>query len=169
MGDEDDGVKDLAVKTIEELWFQGLASGSILDKSQLLAKVTVVMGVASRFKDRNSHLEDMLHRIISEKSLNDASILHGRYVEICEALIDGLVDASDLPDFVGFAPSIVSSALTSRSDGSQLRSHYLSVYFCISCSPLRIQCIDPPSVLEERHDGMELHIRSVFVNDTQFS
>lgn len=106
MGDEDDSVKDLAVKTIEELWFQGSNAGSTTDKSQLQAKVAVMMGVTSRFKDRNSPLEDMLHKIMTGKNSNDASTLHGKYVEICEVLIDGLVDASDLPDFVSNFPEV---------------------------------------------------------------
>ncbi|KAL6300065.1 hypothetical protein BKA93DRAFT_803226 [Sparassis latifolia] len=113
MLDEDDTVKDLAIKTVEELWFQvpasipttqrariGLPSvPAALNRSQLLCKVAVIMGVAGHFKDRQSPLEDMLHQIITDKEGQEASALHGKYAEICEALIDGLVDASDLPDF----------------------------------------------------------------------
>jgi cohesin loading factor subunit SCC2 len=109
MVDEDDTVKDLAIKTIEELWFpvalpSALKSrGSIAvnpDKGPLLSKVAVIMGTSAHFNDRQSPLEDILHQIISEKQGNEAAYLHARYAEICEALIDGLVDASDLPGFV---------------------------------------------------------------------
>ncbi|KAF7357525.1 Sister chromatid cohesion protein [Mycena sanguinolenta] len=108
MQDEDDTVKDLAIKTIEELWFpvvlpsalksqKGVAANQ--DKGLLLSKVAVIMGTSAHFNDRQSPLEDILHQIIAEKQGNEATYLHARYTEICEALIDGLVDASDLPGF----------------------------------------------------------------------
>ncbi|KAH7906512.1 hypothetical protein BJ138DRAFT_1071604 [Hygrophoropsis aurantiaca] len=110
MLDEDDTVKDLAIKTIEDLWFQAptlqganqksrsLAAASI-DKSPLLAKVSAIMGVSANFKDRQSPLEDMLHKIVNEREGSETTTLRANYVEICETLIDGLVDASDLPGF----------------------------------------------------------------------
>jgi cohesin loading factor subunit SCC2 len=113
MLDEDDTVKDLSVKTMEELWFQSATLSSSNqkvkgtggpvnphDKGPLLSKVSVIMGTAAHFKDRQSPLEDMLHKIIADKERSEATALHGCYVEICETLIDGLVDASDLPGFV---------------------------------------------------------------------
>ncbi|KAI0927411.1 hypothetical protein AcV5_007956 [Taiwanofungus camphoratus] len=110
MLDEDDTVKDLAIKTTEELWFQGLSSASNVQKTkpglpdvhlktQLLSKVAIIMGVSSHFKDKQSPLEDMLHQIMADKEGSEATMLHSRYAEICETLIDGLVDASDLPGF----------------------------------------------------------------------
>ncbi|KAJ7164731.1 hypothetical protein C8R43DRAFT_1061973 [Mycena crocata] len=108
MVDEDDTVKDLAIKTIEELWFPVIIPSSlksrggvtaIQDKAPLLSKVMVIMGTSANFNDRQSPLEDILHQIIAEKHGNEAISIHTRYAEICEALIDGLVDASDLPDF----------------------------------------------------------------------
>lgn len=113
MLDEDDTVKDLAVKTVEELWFPstnilpsvlksrpGAPTTNTLDKGPLLTKVAVIMGTSANFKDRQSPLEDMLHKIMADKDGHDATSLHARYAEICETLIDGLVDASDLPGFV---------------------------------------------------------------------
>ena len=113
MFDEDDTVKDLSIKTLEELWFPSTVSqpapqkprnsyqGSDQhDKTQLLNKVSVIMGVAASFRDRQSPLEDVLHKIMASKDDVDAGQLHTRYSEICEALIDGLVDASELPGFV---------------------------------------------------------------------
>ncbi|KAJ7366455.1 hypothetical protein DFH08DRAFT_1003444, partial [Mycena albidolilacea] len=108
MVDEDDTVKDLAIKTIEELWFPVTLASALKsqkgvttnqDKSLLLSKVAVIMGTSAKFSDRQSPLEDILHQIIAEKQGNEAAALHARYTEICEALIDGLVDASDLPGF----------------------------------------------------------------------
>ncbi|KAG8214779.1 hypothetical protein J3R82DRAFT_9915 [Butyriboletus roseoflavus] len=111
MLDEDDTVKDLAVKTVEELWFQTTpsqavtfkgkppSSNSAQDKTSLLLKVSVIMGVSAYFKDKQSPLEDLLHKIISSQNLVDNPFMHAKYSEICETLIDGLVDASDLPGF----------------------------------------------------------------------
>ena len=113
MMDEDDTVKELASKTLEELWFPPIPlqpalknaskSGTQVnqDKGALLTKVLVIMGTAANFKDRQSPLEEILYKIIVGKEGNEAASLHARYTEICETLIDGLVDASDLPDFVG--------------------------------------------------------------------
>ncbi|EKM54090.1 uncharacterized protein PHACADRAFT_162472 [Phanerochaete carnosa HHB-10118-sp] len=104
MLDEDDTVKDLACKTAEELWFQDAPVATSREKSadpmaQLLRKVSIIMEVSGGFKDRNSPLEELLHKIMSEKPDSEKSLLHRRYTEICECLIDGLVDASELPEF----------------------------------------------------------------------
>jgi len=116
MFDEDDTVKDLSIKTLEELWFPNTTSQPALqklrntqgpdphDKTQLLNKVSVIMGVAASFRDRQSPLEDVLHKVMASKEDADAGQLHARYSEICEALIDGLVDASELPGFVRGSP-----------------------------------------------------------------
>ncbi|KAJ3525731.1 hypothetical protein NMY22_g10453 [Coprinellus aureogranulatus] len=106
--DEDDTVKELAIKTLEELWFPPPPLQSAMkkpntqnnqDKGALLTKVSVIMGTAAIFADRNHPLEEVLHKVMSGKEGNEAANLHARYTEICEALIDGLVDASDLPGF----------------------------------------------------------------------
>ncbi|KAF8073449.1 hypothetical protein FPV67DRAFT_1559883 [Lyophyllum atratum] len=110
MLDEDETVRDLAIKTIEELWFPAAALPSAMksrtaasanahDKAPLLTKVAVIMGTSANFKDRQSPLEDLLHKLMVEKNGSEATTLHARYTEICETLIDGLVDASDLPGF----------------------------------------------------------------------
>jgi cohesin loading factor subunit SCC2 len=111
MLDEDDTVKDLAVKTAEELWFQislfssSRSKGSAPannqdDKGSLLMKVAVIMGTSAHFKDHHSPLENVLHKVIADKEGIEADAIRAQYVEICETLIDGLVDASDLPGFV---------------------------------------------------------------------
>ena len=105
MMDEDDTVKELACKTVEELWFQDSpVTISDHDNTQLLRKVSIIMAVSESFRDRNSPLEELLHKIIAEKSDAERLTLHKRYTEICECLIDGLVDASDLPEFVCYSP-----------------------------------------------------------------
>lgn len=119
MGDEDETVRELAIKTLEELWFSdsfGPPPSSTKgitpidgDKSQLLVKVSVVMGTSAYFRDRNSPLEDLLHKLISQKEGTEAATLHRRYGEICEVLIDGLVDASDLPGFVSISSDLITA------------------------------------------------------------
>lgn len=123
MQDEDDTVKELAIKTIEELWFpvvlpsamksRGVVAASH-DNGPLLSKVAVIMGTSAQFSDRQSPLEDILHQIIAEKQGNDAAYLHARYAEVCGALIDGLVDASDLPGFVSWNYTSSCSSLIHR-------------------------------------------------------
>lgn len=152
MFDEDDTVKDLSIKTLEELWFLSTVSQPALqklrngnqgteqhDKTQLLNKVCVIMGVAASFRDRQSPLEDVLHKIMACKDDADAGQLHARYSEICEVLIDGLVDASELPGFVR-GPSIFFGVVYLNScilDGHQLRSDHLPTQFRLSSNSLR--------------------------------
>lgn len=120
MVDEDDTVKDLAIKTIEDLWFSTSTLTSTKpkngkDKGPLLAKVAVIMGTSGNFKDRQSPLEDILHKIIHDKNEHDAALLHSHYSEVCEILIDGLVDASDLPGFVSKYRHLISFDLMAGS------------------------------------------------------
>jgi cohesin loading factor subunit SCC2 len=62
------------MKTIEEIWFGELQdapsrvngrsnSSPLHEKSQLLGKVSVIMGVSSQFRDRQSPLEELLHKV----------------------------------------------------------------------------------------------------------
>lgn len=171
MMDEDDSVKELATKTIEELWFPStnpapaIARGRSVsanhlssDKHLLLAKVIVIMGTAAHFKDRQSPLEDLLHKIVAEKSENEVAALHGRYSEICETLIDGLVDATDLPGFV--SPSSLDLVLYPNvcwKDCSQLYQDHLSVHFCISPCSFRHERIDTTSIPQECFDSEQIY------------
>lgn len=65
----------------------------------MLANVSVIMGVCGNFKDRQSPLEDMLSKIVAGKEGADVTALHDRYAQLCDAMIDGLVDASDSVSF----------------------------------------------------------------------
>ncbi|EJC97952.1 uncharacterized protein FOMMEDRAFT_114738 [Fomitiporia mediterranea MF3/22] len=102
MLDEDDTVKDLAVKTLEEIWFLPTATSGQTDRGATLGIVSVIMGVCNIFKDRQAPLEDMLGRIVSGKEGADASAmstLRSRFTEIYDVMIEGLVDASDFVNF----------------------------------------------------------------------
>ncbi|KAI5117240.1 hypothetical protein M0805_001558 [Coniferiporia weirii] len=110
MLDEDDTIKDLAIKTLDELWFtssvpsnnklRGPGEVSIpQERNHLLATVPVIMGVCGNFKDRQSPLEDMLSKIMSSKEGEDISVLQAHVVRLCDTMIDGLVDASNFMNF----------------------------------------------------------------------
>ena len=162
MLDEDDTVKDLAVKTVEELWFTNATSApkSAQDnKTELLAKVVVIMGVAAQFKDRQSPLEDLLHRIMADKSEHDKSVLHQRYVEVCETLIDGLVDASDLPGFVSNTFCLCAGyGINPIADRPELRANHLPFHVRISGCSFWFKCCDPATLPEERNHGNPLSL-----------
>ena len=111
--DEDDTVKDLLIKMLEELWFPSMASQPTLqmlrnatqgpdqhNQTRLLNKVSDIMGIVASFKDRQSPLKDMLHKIMSTKEDVDAGQLHTHYSEVYKTLIDGLIDVSGLLGFV---------------------------------------------------------------------
>lgn len=142
--DEDDTVKDLAIKTLEELWFPPAPLQSAMkkspgqatqDKSGLLTKISVIMGTAAYFADRNHPLEEVLHKVMSGKEGNEAASLHARYTEICEALIDGLVDASDLPGFVSVESFLSLRALLLRSSSKTIINCIRTIYFLSSAYP----------------------------------
>ncbi|CAE6465375.1 unnamed protein product [Rhizoctonia solani] len=108
--DEDDGIKDLAISTIEELWFSDAAESSSGKRTTgretgastsgyMTSKISVIMGVNANFRDRHSPLEDMLHEIISRKNDKDSSAIVQQYVDVCDALTDSLVDAQEIPGF----------------------------------------------------------------------
>ncbi|KAF8552743.1 hypothetical protein OG21DRAFT_1477602 [Imleria badia] len=143
MLDEDDTVKDLAVKTVEELWFQNTPSQVVAqkgkppsssnhqDKTSLLSKVSVIMGVSAYFKDKQSPLEDLLHKIMSSQNPADTPFMHAKYSEICETLIDGLVDASDLPGFVSVQfvrESVLSSSAFQTPEELAVTDYLLRVF-----------------------------------------
>ncbi|KAL5519986.1 hypothetical protein ACEPAG_1646 [Sanghuangporus baumii] len=102
MLDEDDTVKDLSIKTLEELWFSNGPLAAQTYRSATLETVSVVMGVCSVFKDRHSPLEEMLCRIVNGKEGSDDSTpssIQSRFREIYDVMIEGLVDASDYVNF----------------------------------------------------------------------
>lgn len=76
------------------------SSGQNENKTQLLVKVSVIMGVSGNFRDRQSPLEQVLSKIVAGKEGAEISALHDNYSEICDTMIDGLVDASEFSNFV---------------------------------------------------------------------
>ncbi|CCO30647.1 Protein rad9 AltName: Full=SCC2 homolog [Rhizoctonia solani AG-1 IB] len=108
--DEDDGIKDLAISTIEELWFSDISESNSGKRAvgrevgasasgHMTSKISVIMGVNANFRDRHSPLEDMLHEIISRKNDKDSGAIVQQYIDVCDALTDSLVDAQEIPGF----------------------------------------------------------------------
>lgn len=109
------------MKTLEELWFSNSndavahsgQGASQSDRLRLLSRVTVIMTVCGNFKDRQSPLDDVLHKIVSLKDGAEANTLLAHYGEVVDVMIDGLVDASDFPGFVSvYALCVTSTSLT---------------------------------------------------------
>ncbi|KAG8957597.1 Sister chromatid cohesion protein 2 [Tulasnella sp. 419] len=119
MSDEDDTVKELAMKTLEELWFGEATLPSNPKNTQRIrvsagpeeskeeqvenrARSTafVIMSVAGNFGDRHSPVEDLLHQVVASKEGSQAkSTVLERYKETLDALINSLVDGQSYPGF----------------------------------------------------------------------
>lgn len=159
MLDEDETVKELAAKTIEELWFydgpsapsssQRTRSSTLGPTQESQLKVTVIMGVSSNFRDRQSPLEDLLHKIMVDKDMGETSALQTRYKEICDTLIDGLVDATELPGFVSPAFNMVHMALIRSLDRHQLRSDHPPFCSILPGSFVSFECFYTLALLKE--------------------
>lgn len=93
--------QDLAVKTMEELWFT--APNTSQARTDILSSIPVILGVCEAFKDKQSQFEELLSSMISNKDGKEKgaqNTLKGRFSDLCDALIDGLLDASEIPNFV---------------------------------------------------------------------
>lgn len=118
------------MKTMEELWFPpsntlpGTKTQAQMDqeRNRILSKVSVIMGVCGNFKDRQSPLEDMLNKLVSGRDGADLSALQRQYGEVCDAMIDGLVDASDFMNFVSSSECSTDSLLTNIDRRSSIAS-----------------------------------------------
>lgn len=100
MLDEDDGVKDLAAKSLEELWFSDSTPDSKTEGISSGHKAFIFMRVCVSFWDRQAPLEDMLRKIVTGKNDTQAAFVRAQYTHICHVLLDALVDDADIADFV---------------------------------------------------------------------
>ncbi|VDC04583.1 unnamed protein product [Peniophora sp. CBMAI 1063] len=93
LADEDDQVKDLALKTLEELWFpptpalkprsNSSDNGATAAKEALQSRMLVLMDVAEKY---GPAVEQLLHR------LSDADGQLKRYGDLVDALMEALID-----------------------------------------------------------------------------
>ncbi|GAA5875871.1 hypothetical protein JCM1840_002960 [Sporobolomyces johnsonii] len=95
--DEDDGIKELAVDAVEDLWFspapKGAASAVNQDQAARLASLSnVVMQVAGVFKERPPPVDEALRMIMAKHAEKGTEAPLERLREVMESLIDGLVE-----------------------------------------------------------------------------
>ncbi|EJU03190.1 ARM repeat-containing protein [Dacryopinax primogenitus] len=95
MLDEDETVKDLAIKSMEEMWFPSVVANPRSSSQPPGEDMRVFMEVVGAFKDRTSMLEDLLRQILLDKNRKDDSIIIQRYSALCDSLINCLVDDPD--------------------------------------------------------------------------
>lgn len=155
------------MKTLEELWFspssnigdstaqsnQGMSTQS--DRLRLLARVTVIMTVCGNFKDRQSPLDDVLHKIVSLKEGAEANALLARYGEVLDVMIDGLVDASDFPGFVS-RNVVVRRRLLKSPEYCELHTDDPLVRRCISANHNQRKSFDAVAVSQEPYYGAHI-------------
>ncbi|KAL4249287.1 Sister chromatid cohesion protein [Abortiporus biennis] len=132
-GDEEESVKDLAVKTIEELWFHDTSPvGNQRTKSisngpsqELMDRITVIVGVVFRLKERPSLVEDVLRSIMTvDEKTSGFSALDGIRTVY-------LFTAAYPPALVHSNPSILLPYLKPPSSGkesSQIENQQLADY-----------------------------------------
>ncbi|GAA6021361.1 hypothetical protein JCM10207_002022 [Rhodosporidiobolus poonsookiae] len=93
--DEDDGIKDLAVEAVEDLWFGAppktaaatqQASNSVAQLAQVVMKTTGV------FKDRPPPVDEALRMIMAKHAEKGTPAPLDRVKEVMETLIDSLVE-----------------------------------------------------------------------------
>ncbi|GAA6048643.1 hypothetical protein JCM3770_001996 [Rhodotorula araucariae] len=91
--DEDDGIKELAVETIEELWFgpppKGAAQVADASLPQLASIITQTAGV---FKDRPPPVDEALRLIMAKHAEKGTKPPLERLRLVMESLIDSLVE-----------------------------------------------------------------------------
>ena len=91
------------------------------------------MATSAQFKDRQSPLEYVLHKIMREKEGKEKDLLHLLYGEICKGLRDGLVDASDLPGFVSL--QLTKSSFSLTGDHQTVINCIRTIYLLTSAYP----------------------------------
>lgn len=132
VGNSDPDRQALAIKTLEDLWLGASPSasekkgGSLEPTSEHAADerahatAFVIMGVAANHGERQSPLEDLFHqvresydmtrialitssKIATSKEGQESSAVMAKYTEICDALIESLVDNQPGAGFVSYS------------------------------------------------------------------
>ncbi|ORY37374.1 sister chromatid cohesion C-terminus-domain-containing protein, partial [Leucosporidium creatinivorum] len=111
--DDDEGIKELAVETVEELWFsRTLPSATrvmVNDESQaqeetsksgIAQLASIIMSVAGEYRDRPPPVDELLRAIISKHAEKGTKPPVGRLREVIETLIDSLVEDEETKDLV---------------------------------------------------------------------
>ncbi|GAA5948648.1 hypothetical protein JCM10213_003568, partial [Rhodosporidiobolus nylandii] len=99
--DEDDGIKDLAVEAVEDLWFgpppKSVGKQATGDITSLTSVIVQTTGV---FRERGPPVDEALRLIMAKHVEKGTAAPLGRVKEVVEALIDGLVEDDREMDLV---------------------------------------------------------------------
>ncbi|GAA5873259.1 hypothetical protein JCM8547_008616 [Rhodosporidiobolus lusitaniae] len=103
--DEDDGIKDLAVDTIEELWFGARGKATQEDKD-VAPLAHVILKTTGVFKDRAPPVDEALRLIMAKHVEKGTTPPFDRVKEVMESLIDRLVEDDKEMDVVAAVKTI---------------------------------------------------------------
>ncbi|GAA5983631.1 hypothetical protein JCM10908_000358 [Rhodotorula pacifica] len=95
--DEDDGIKELAVDAIEELWFGAARKTHTTDSAQLARIITLTCGSA---EDRPPPVDDAMRLIMAKHVEKGTEPPLDRLREVVETLVDCLVENKNDMDLV---------------------------------------------------------------------
>ncbi|GAA5958305.1 hypothetical protein JCM3765_004786 [Sporobolomyces pararoseus] len=102
--DEDDGVRELAVDTLEDLWFAPAAKNSIIQSSTSLSNV--ILNVVGVHQGRVPPIEEALRLIMAKHVEKGTEAPLDRLKDVMENLIDSLVVDSSSMDVVACVKTI---------------------------------------------------------------
>ncbi|BGP51653.1 Sister chromatid cohesion protein 2 [Rhodotorula kratochvilovae] len=105
--DEDDGIKELAVETIEEIWFGPPPKGAAQEADASLAQLaSIITQTAGVFKDRPPPVDEALRLIMAKHAEKGTQPPLDRLRVIMESLIDGLVEDERDMDLVAVIKTV---------------------------------------------------------------
>ncbi|KAK4046628.1 Sister chromatid cohesion protein 2 [Microbotryomycetes sp. JL201] len=88
--DEDDGIKELAVDAVHDLWFPKQTRRGAQGKADVSELTEVMMAVAGKYQDRAPPVDEVLCLMLERPSV-DREQVHDRLGQVIETLVDALV------------------------------------------------------------------------------
>jgi len=157
------------MKTIEDIWFSNdfqtqdvgtkMNGRSVMspsnDRTQLLGKVSVIMGVSSQFRDRQSPLEELLHKVCLPSQISPSSNLfpdnYGQGWKRIRTYTSSLYRDRKRSYRLPCRRSRIA-----QFHCCQLYQDYLSLRFCIPSNNFHTTSHHSPSLSEKCNNGMLL-------------
>ncbi|CDR46094.1 RHTO0S12e00276g1_1 [Rhodotorula toruloides] len=91
--DEDDGIKELAVDAVEDLWFGATPKSAQQDDAARLAQLaSIITQTTGNFKERPPPVDEALRAIMAKHAEKGTKPPLDRLREVIESLVDGLVE-----------------------------------------------------------------------------
>ncbi|BGP35332.1 Sister chromatid cohesion protein 2 [Rhodotorula toruloides] len=91
--DEDDGIKELAVDAVEDLWFGATPKSAQQDDAGRLAQLaSIITQTTGNFKERAPPVDEALRAIMAKHTEKGTKPPLDRLREVIESLVDGLVE-----------------------------------------------------------------------------